>query len=68
MIVLFVGLPIAGLFCWLVFDVLLEPFLSRTRWQPNRGARTSASPLVAPAPPPIAPQGPPPPAPLSRQP
>ena len=73
MILLFVGLPIGGLFCWLLFDVLLEPWLNRNAWRPNMktcptcGARTSASRLVAHAPPPIVPQGSTPPAPLPPQ-
>ena len=68
MIVLFVGLPIAGLIFW-AMDALLEPFLSRNRWRPNMrtcptcGARTSAHLAAAHALPPIAPQDSTPPAP-----
>jgi hypothetical protein len=68
-----VGLVVGGLFCHVVFDVLLGPFLSRHSWQANRkrcpscGARTSASRLAAPAPLPTARQDLPPPAPLPHQ-
>jgi hypothetical protein len=69
MVVLFVGLPLTGLILWIVDTLILDPLHKRNSWQPNRrtcptcGARTSASRLVAPAPPPIAPQGQTPPAP-----
>ena len=73
MLVLFVGLPIAGLLCR-VLDVLMEPLHKRNLWQANMkpcptcGARTSASQLAAHAPLSTAPQSPTPPAPLSPQP